>query len=553
MNKESFEEMVARIHKDELESKFLEILSDNELLAFFNIKPNDLTRLLYWYHLDHLIDQRGHLKRKAKYNLKAQEKLDTLIQLVTKDELIEYYITNNNSFESTQNYFNLTRNELLTLIKHYECKKPKTISKKLAEDTKQEKYGNSTYNNRESAKQTCLKKYGVENVAQVLDFQIKGYETKCINNGFDNPNNWKQGFNTRIQHYGSIEESYRQGASTRKELWLEKYGVSNPSKLPEVKAKIKESTKNTFQERYGVDCYWLTDDATRSNGSKNSSYNIAFAEILSKYNFNYSSEIRVGSYIYDFNFDNILIEINPYATHNSNWSPFSDKGISKSYHLNKTKTAREHGYRCIHIWDWDDQEKIVKSLLPKTPIYARKCEIKEVPKDICDLFLNEYHFQNTCRGQSIRYGLYYNDELIQVMTFGKPRYNKNYDYELLRLCTKNEYRVIGGSKKLFSHFLKNYSNSSIISYCDNSKFLGDVYSSLGMKLKDEGKPTRHWYHPKLGIHITDNFLRQRGFDQLFGDIFGTYGKGTSNEELMLAHEFVDIYDCGQSSYIWNNN
>ena len=49
------------------------------------------------------------------------------------------------------------------------------------------------------------------------------------------------------------------------------------------------------------------------------------------------------------------------------------------------------------------------------------------------------------------------------------------------------------------------------------------------------------------MHITDNLLRQRGFDQLFGT---SYGKGTSNRELMLEHGFVEIYDAGQSVYEW---
>ena len=41
---------------------------------------------------------------------------------------------------------------------------------------------------------------------------------------------------------------------------------------------------------------------------------------------------------------------------------------------------------------------------------------------------------------------------------------------------------------------------------------------------------------------------QRGYDQLFKT---NYGKGSSNEELMKLHGFVEIYDCGQSTYIYN--
>lgn len=57
---------------------------------------------------------------------------------------------------------------------------------------------------------------------------------------------------------------------------------------------------------------------------------------------------------------------------------------------------------------------------------------------------------------------------------------------------------------------------------------------------------KHWYNIKTNVHITDNLLRQRGFDQLHGT---NYGKGTSNEELMLEHDYVEVYDAGQSTYI----
>ena len=133
------------------------------------------------------------------------------------------------------------------------------------------------------------------------------------------------------------------------------------------------------------------------------------------------------------------------------------------------------------------------------------------------------------------------------MTFGEPRYNKKYNYELLRLCTKSNYKVIGGASRLFKYFIKVYQPKSIISYCDNSKFDGSIYKFLGFELKDFGGPSKHWFNGER--HITDNLLRQRGFDQLFNM---NYGKGTSNEELMKEYGFVEIYDSGQSTYIWKN-
>ena len=73
-----------------------------------------------------------------------------------------------------------------------------------------------------------------------------------------------------------------------------------------------------------------------------------------------------------------------------------------------------------------------------------------------------YHLQSTCRGQKIRLGLYYNNQLVSLMTFGKSRFNKNCEYELLRYCS--HYNVVGGAEKLFKHFINEYKPSSIVSY-----------------------------------------------------------------------------------------
>ena len=198
------------------------------------------------------------------------------------------------------------------------------------------------------------------------------------------------------------------------------------------------------------------------------------------------------------------------------------------------------------IRDWDNIDKIIYMIQNKETLYARNLTIKEVSKDDCDLFLNEFHLQNTCKGQLIRLGLYRDSQLIQIMTFGNPRYNKNYEYELLRLCTHKDYKVVGGAERLFKHFLNTYNPNSIVSYCDLSKFTGKVYTDLGFKLNSKPRPSKHWSKDKM--HITDNFLRQRGYDQIFNT---NYGKGTDNELLMIQNGWLPVYDCGQATYIWN--
>lgn len=130
-------------------------------------------------------------------------------------------------------------------------------------------------------------------------------------------------------------------------------------------------------------------------------------------------------------------------------------------------------------------------------IRASKCIIKELKNvDTLD-FLNTNHYQGFVNAE-ICYGLYYNDELLEVMTFGKPRYNRKYDWELLRLCTKKDYIVYGGASKLFNHFVSNNSGS-VISYCNESKFNGKVYEILGFRKRGTCK-SYHYEKDGMAYH-----------------------------------------------------
>ena len=407
--------------------------------------------------------------------------------------------------------------------------------------------------NFETITNTVINKYGVNNVSKLDEVKEKVKETMRMTSqeryGTDNPLQAKL---VRELAKDSLEAHY---------------GVRSPGSSTEIREKIQ----NTFLEKYGHTYSWNFETIRKNNlekygfewncqlpqcnnaiGAKgsNTKPNLEFSKLLTKHGISFEREKSIGKFSYDFILDNnTIIEINPFATHNSTWGLFDKtKGVSKDYHKIKSMVAKEAGYRCIHVWDWDNKEKIIESLKTSTVVYARQCDIKLVSIKDSDSFLNIFHFQNTCKGQIIRLGLYYKDELIMLMTFGKSRYNKSYEYELLRLCTKFGFRIVGGAKKLFTYFINNFKPKSIISYCDNSKFIGNVYSDLGFELISDSIPSRHWYNDKYKLHVTDNLLRQLGFDRLFGDIFSCYGLGTSNEQLMLEHGFVEIYDAGQSTY-----
>lgn len=358
---------------------------------------------------------------------------------------------------------------------------------------------------------------------------------------------------TSLEKYGRKDPGNTKEARTKaRNTCLEKYGSEYPLQNKEIQKKGQKS----LLSKYGVDNIQKLNRVDRNNlnslldidntlKSKDSESNNTFISKLNNLSIQYQVEFVIEDRSYDICIldQNVLIEIDPTYTHNSFGNHWDENGLDKYYHRDKTELAEEHGYRCIHVFDWDDIDKIVESLQPKTTLYARKCKIFKIKNEVCDEFLKNYHFQGTCRGQLLCLGLVYCDELVEVMTFGKPRYSKKHDVELLRLCTKPEYRVVGGASKLFKFATDYYGLHNIISYCDRSKFSGQVYEQLGMSLIRKTPPQEVWCDGKN--KITANLLRQRGFDQLFHT---NYGKGTNNNQLMLEHGWLPIYDCGQLVY-----
>ena len=136
-------------------------------------------------------------------------------------------------------------------------------------------------------------------------------------------------------------------------------------------------------------------------------------------------------------------------------------------------------------------------------IRASKLTIKDVSVKEEKEFLNANHYQGYIPSK-LCYGLYNENELLCLMSFGKPRYNKRYDWELLRLCTKNNFTVYGGASKLFKHFLDN-SVGSIVSYCNMSLFSGKVYSSIGMNLL--GKCNSYHYEKDGKSYHRTSFMK----------------------------------------------
>lgn len=441
---------------------------------------------------------------------------------ISKEGLYQYYIADNHSQNDSIKHFNLTRKRFLKLINLY------GISKRELHLLKKPEVSTRTHESYVNAGK-------------------KSAETQ--------KNNWANKSKEEKEAW-----SKKMSESHKTEHFRESMRIANKKYWDSPSAEDKERRRIIYSE--ASKGYWSSLSAEEkqdvinrhfNNGAgyrtANSRPNLQFIETLNKNGISFCREFRIGKFAYDFIVDGkTLIEINPSATHNITWSPFENNKAhdDHQYHYIKSKNALDNGYRCIHIWDWDNIDKIISLLKPRETIYARNCEVKLVDKFDCVNFINQYHLQGYVKS-SVDIGLYYHGKLASIMTFGKPRYNRKHEYELIRFCSS--YNIVGGSKKLFHYFINTYCPTSIVSYCDFSKFTGETYIKLGFS-PIRTSVGKHWYNCKTGRHITDNLLRANGFDRLLGKEYGCFGKGTDNEELMRNFGFVEIMDAGQITYEW---
>lgn len=260
----------------------------------------------------------------------------------------------------------------------------------------------------EGRKLSCLQKYGVENFSETPFFKDKVQEAWENKSEMDIKETTNKRKNTKTLKYGDPNynnpekiskelsskspEEMEEIKSKREATILKLYGNSCFSKTEEFKIRthnswelkpeeekiirrnrIKNTYINTIKEKYGVDGGFVMSDKCRyaaNSISSNSGPNKEFQQLLEENGFKISLENRefpLDHYIYDFKIDNVLIEINPTATHNSSWSPYGeDRMLPFDYHYKKTKKAIENGYKCLHVFDWTDKLEIIELLKQNT-------------------------------------------------------------------------------------------------------------------------------------------------------------------------------------------
>jgi len=406
-------------------------------------------------------------------------------------------------------------------------------------------------------KQTCLDKYGVESISQINGFSER-IKSMCLD---------KYG----VDSYFKTDE-YKKNL---KQKCLEKYGTNHYTQTDEYKNNKHKKYIQDFQIRLhedGNNDYTVIKKLPESrlfvlkcpkcnrefdiNSSVYYQRNTSNHEICTKCNplekyfsngekqlANFISSIykkfiqenvRKKELIFPYELDIYIPELNLAIEYNGlYWH--SDYIVKDNYHKMKSELCNEKGIRLIHIFedDWVYKINMIKSILQTTispqlnhKIFARKCEIKEVNLDNTNKFLEENHINGKIMTQSICYGLYYNSELVSLMSFKGNI--------LQRYAIKLNTTIIGGAEKLFKHYINNNEFCKIITYCDISLFTGKIYERLGFEFVRRNKPNYQFLNEKNHIRVSKQSIRK-------------LNQGYKRENDTMPR----IYNCGIDVYEYN--
>jgi len=435
-------------------------------------------------------------------------------------------------------------------------------------------------------KQTCMERYGKTSTLAVDEFREKGRQNYLEKHGYEyvsqNPEVQKKIRETCLDRYGVDWTSKSdQCKNNVKKTCLDRYGESSPFKVEEFKKKgyikLKKARYDLFKQQLkykqlellsskdeyinndsylykclicnkefestGSNIQHVTCECQKSKSYKEydiykwlKSINIEVIQSDRKQIYPLEIDLYLPEYKLGIEFDGLY------------WH--SELFKDSKYHLDKTIKCAEKGIQLIHIFEneWHNQSEIVKSIILSKlgrydrKIYARQCEIREVSELDYEYFMELNHIQ----GYSVakyRYGLYYNDELVHVCSFGQSRFKKD-EIELIRSCSLINTQVVGGFDKLVKYFVDKYKPENLISYVDRRYFDGHGYREW--TLVGETKPN-YWY---VNDKNTDRVLENRMMYQKhkLSEILEIFDESKTEYENMVMNGYVRIWDCGSFKF-----
>lgn len=405
---------------------------------------------------------------------------------------------------------------------------------------------------KETYHQTCMEKYGVDSFPASEKYKEWMEENK---------EEWKQAVqNGVIEKYGTHPmklPEFRQRMSESSSVWLKKREQTCMEKYGVIHYSNPEKSIQTCLERYGSPYYFQSEEFKKwlsGNDGLITTPEYAIHELISELGLVAQAHNRtvlpsgkeIDIWVEE---KRVGFEVNGVYWHSS-WDRESDREAKKR-HLEKSNWAKEAGIRLVHFTDieietkWPVVSSMIKSILGKTDrrIYARKCEVKAIDYQTGHNFLNETHIQGGAPC-AIWIGLYHEDELVSVMGFNKARFDKAYQWELVRFASALNTTVVGGFSKCLKCF-RGLNSGSVVSYADYSRSNGDVYRNNGFVEKGLSHPSYRW-EKNHKLYNRHSFMH-RNLAKMLGE--ESYNPEETEAENCWRNGYRRLWDCGQIKFV----
>lgn len=397
----------------------------------------------------------------------------------------------------------------------------------------------------DKVKATNLKKYGVENPFQSEEIKIKIKETNIKKYGVDNPSKNRSIINKTN--------------NTKNNIFIEKYDhlkiISDNGEYLKIFCDKCNQEYDIYKKTFFSRNYYGYTLCTMCNpiNSRTSTRESMVADFI-KSNYNGRIILQDKEILGRKHLDIYLPDLNLAFEYNGLWF-HSEYKVDECYHLEKTNNCLKKGIKLILIWDdlFLNKTDIIKSRILNllglsNKIWARKCVIKETPSKEARKFLLFNHLQGIVNCK-YHVGLYYENELVSLMSFSSPRKNLNHKteedvYELVRFCNKLNTTIVGGASKLFNFFVKKYNPKKIVSLADRSWSNGNMYKKLNFNFVHYTDPNYYFIVNNVRenrFKYRKDILIKQGFDK----------EKTANQ-IMLERKLYKLYDSGSIKFEWIN-
>lgn len=190
------------------------------------------------------------------------------------------------------------------------------------------------------------------------------------------------------------------------------------------------------------------------------------------------------------------------------------------------------------------EAKILNLLGCSTRIYARQCAIAPLDAELRNFFFQQHHIDGD-RPATETWALVKNGVTVMAISFGRPGFNTNYDWEIIRMCSNSNATVIGGASRLIRHFKKMHPRDSIITYANLNWGEGKTYTRAGMRFTGYTNPG--YIYVRGDLILTRYQAQKNKLIKLLG--VENYNPFLTGQENMQLAGYLTIYDRGNAVYV----